>query len=104
MFIRKAEYYNLLDCKKMNDELEKEIKRLTLALNTNVKNCKVGPWCENCGHWITDKSVIIATAIRDYTSEDCYYGLPIPEKIGGEVGYCSKNVNTLCPDFIPNKK
>lgn len=99
MFISKSEYYNLLDCKKINKELEKEIKRLEYMLNTREKTCKVGAWCKNCGHWVEDKSITVSSRINGYTIEDAYYGLPIPEEIGGRVGYCNKYINTLCPDF-----
>ena len=61
MFISNNEYYNLLDCKEMNSELEKEIKRLELMLNTRERTCKVGAWCKNCGHWVTDKSKITSS-------------------------------------------
>ena len=101
MFISKDEYYRLLDCKDINIELEKEIKRLEYMLNTREKTCKVGAWCKNCGHWTTDESKITSSFIKEFTLEDAYYGLPIPEKIGGEVGYCNKYVDTLCPDFFP---
>lgn len=32
MFVSKDEYYRLLDCKEINSELEKEIKRLEIHL------------------------------------------------------------------------
>lgn len=99
MIISRDEYYNLLDYKEMNEELEKEIQRLQCMLNTRERTCKVGAWCQNCGHWVEDKSVITSSAIEDYTIEDAYFGMPIPEEIGGRVGYCNKYVNTLCPDF-----
>ncbi len=104
MFISKDEYYRLLDCKEINAELEKEIKRLELALNTRERTCKVGAWCKNCGHWVTDKSKITSNFIENYTTEDAYYGVSIPETIGGVVGYCNKSVDNLCPDFIPSKR
>lgn len=103
MFISKDEYYNLLDCKEINVELEKEIKRLEHMLNTRERTCKVGAWCKNCGHWVKDKSKIISNFGNDLTSEDAYWGATLPEAIGGEVGYCNKSVNNLCPDFIPKK-
>ena len=103
MFISKNEYYRLLDCKKINSELEKEIKRLEYMLNTRERTCKVGAWCKNCGHWVTDKSKITSNYINEFTIEDAYYGLPIPEEIGGVVGYCNKSVDNLCTDFIPSK-
>lgn len=103
MFISKDEYYSLLDCKEINVELEKEIKRLEFMLNTKDKTCRVGAWCKNCGHWVKDKSKITSSFANELTLEDALCGFPIPEKIGGEVGYCNKSVNNLCPDFIPNK-
>jgi len=99
MFISKDEYYDLLDCKEINTKLEEEIKRLEYMLNTRDKSCKVGPWCKNCGHWVEDESVITSSIINEYTLEDAYYGVPIPKKIGGKVGYCNKYIHTLCPDF-----
>lgn len=103
MFISRNKYIELSDCKKINIELEKEIKRLELALNTKERNCKVGPWCEKCAHWVTDKSVIISERARYLTFDDMYMGYPIPEEIGGEVGYCNLHIDTLCPDFLSKK-
>ena len=103
MFISREKYYRLLDYKDINTELEKEIKRLEIDLNTKERTCKVGSWCKNCAHWVTDKSEITSHMINFYTIEDCYFGFPIPKEIGGEVGYCNKNVNNLCPDFKPTK-
>lgn len=100
MFISKSKYIELVDCKEINIELEKEIKRLELALNTKERNCKVGPWCKNCSHWVKDKSVIISKSFDYYTIDDMYMGLTMPEKIGGEVGYCNLHIDTLCPDFL----
>jgi hypothetical protein len=103
VFISKDKYYRLLDCKEINAELEKEIKRLEHMLNTKERTCKIGPWCEKCGHWVKDDSKIISNFSNEYTSEDAYWGATLPEKIGGEVGYCNKRVHNLCPDFILNK-
>lgn len=103
MFISKDEYYSLLDCRDMNKKLEEEIKRLEYMLNTREQTCKVGAWCKNCGHWVEDKSVITSNSINEYSLEDAYYGFPVPEEIGGRVGYCNKYVNTLCPDFTMKK-
>ena len=99
MFISREKYYELLDCKNINEELEKEIKRLELALNTRERTCKVGPWCENCDHWIIDKSEIISSSAEDMTLDELYYGFSMPTTIGGEIGYCNKYLHTLCPDF-----
>jgi hypothetical protein len=98
MFITKSEYYDLLDRKWINEELEKEIKRLEYQLNARERTCKIGPWCENCKHWVEDRSVITSSRIAEYSLEDAYYGITIPETIGGRVGYCNKYVHTLCPD------
>lgn len=100
MFISRDEYIKLKDCKNMNVELEKEIQRLEYLLNTREKTCKIGPWCQNCSHWVNDKSIIISEKMHYYTMDDMYYGLPIPEEIGGEIGYCNKYIHTLCPDFL----
>ena len=99
MFIRKDEYYDLCDKAKINEELEKQIKRLEYLLNIRERTCKVGAWCEKCGHWVKDYSEIVSSRIAEYTLEDAYYGLPTPKCIGGRVGYCNKYINTLCPDF-----
>ena len=99
MFISKYKYYELCDKAEINKELEKQIKKLELLLNTRERTCKVGPWCEKCGHWVKDYSKVTSSWINDYGLEDAYYGVPIPETIGGKVGYCNKYINTLCPDF-----
>ena len=99
MFIRKSEYYDLCDKAEINKDLEKQIKKLELLLNTRERTCKVGPWCEKCGHWVVESSRITSSQIMEYSLEDAYYGVPIPEYVGGRVGYCNKYINTLCPDF-----
>lgn len=99
MFISKDKYYELCDKAELNDELEKQIKKLEHLLNTRERTCKVGPWCEKCGHWVTESSRIVSHRISDYTLEDAYFGISLPETIGGRVGYCNKYINTLCPDF-----
>lgn len=104
MFIRKEEYYRLLDCEEINKKLEDEIKRLEYQLNTRERTCKIGPWCKDCSHWVVDSSVITSSRLAEYSLEDMYYGLPIPETIGGKVGYCNKYVHTLCPDRDPISK
>lgn len=99
MFISKNEYYDLWDKAKINEKLEKQIKKMEYLLNTRERTCKIGPWCEECGHWVVDSSRVTSGIINDYTLEDAYYGIPVPEYIGGKVGYCNKYINTLCPDF-----
>ena len=99
MFIKKSTYHELLDCKSLNIELEKEIKKLEYMLNIKDTTCKVGPWCENCEHWVIDKSEIISSSAEDMTLDELYYGLSMPTVIGGEIGYCNKYLHTLCPDF-----
>lgn len=99
MFISKYKYYELCDKAELNYKLEEEIKKLEYLLNTRERTCKVGPWCEKCGHWVEDHSRIISNQIDEYSFEDAYYGVPLPEYIGGRVGYCNKYINTLCPDF-----
>lgn len=99
MFISKYKYYELCDKAELNSELEKQIKHLEHLLNTREKTCKIGPWCEKCGHWVQEYSETVSSWINDYSLEDAYYGLPVPKNIGGRVGYCNKYINTLCPDF-----
>lgn len=99
MFISKSKYYELCDKAEINEELEKQIKKLEYLLNTRERTCKVGAWCEKCGHWVVDSSRVVSRAIDDYGMEDAYYGIPVPEYVGGRVGYCNKYINTLCSDF-----
>ena len=99
MFIRKDEYYDLCDKAKINEELEKQIKKLEYLLNTRERTCKIGAWCEKCSHWVTERAVIVSSAIAEYSLEDAYYGISMPKYVGGRVGYCNKYINTLCPDF-----
>lgn len=99
MFISKDKYYELCDKAELNEELEKQIKKLEHLLNTRERTCKIGPWCEKCNHWVTEYSKITSSRISEYTLEDAYFGVTIPETIGGRVGYCNKYINTLCPDF-----
>ena len=101
MFISKEKYYHLLDCEELNKELENEIKRLEHILNTRERNCKIGPWCKGCSHWVNDISVITSSRLAAYSLEDMYWGLPLPKTFGGHVGYCNKYVHTLCPDREP---
>ena len=99
MFIRKDEYYDLCDKARINTELEKQIKHLEYLLNTRERTCKIGAWCEKCGHWVQERSEVVSSWINEYGLEDAYYGLPVSQTIGGRVGYCNKFINTLCPDF-----
>ena len=99
MFISKSKYYELCDKAEINEELEEHIKKLEYLLNTRERTCKIGPWCEKCGHWVTEKVTITSSQISDYSLEDAYFGITIPKYSGGRVGYCNKYINTLCPDF-----
>ena len=97
MFIKRSEYIELLNCKDMNIELEKEIKRLEFMLNTKDKTCKIGPWCCDCEHWVEDSSLIVSN--EDILYDDVFYGFSLPKKIGGKIGYCNKNIHIMCEDF-----
>ena len=100
MFISRDEYIRLKDKEKLNDELEKEIKKLEYLLNTRERTCKIGPWCIKCSHWTKDYSEVISQASDYYTMEDAYYGIPLPVTIGEKVGYCNKYIHDLCPDIL----
>ena len=99
MFIRKDKYYELCEKEKLNEELEKQIKKLEYLLNTRERTCKIGAWCERCAHWVQERSEVVSEWINDYGIEDAYFGVPVPKTIGGRVGYCNKYIHTLCPDF-----
>ena len=99
MFIRRDEYLRLKDCEDLNIELKKEVKRLEQVINTQVRNCKVGIWCEGCEHWTKDRSVTTSNNIIGYSVMDMYFGATMPLEIGGQVGYCRKHIHDLCPEF-----
>lgn len=94
MFVNRNEYEKLRDRAKLVDELEKECQRLADMISAEVKDCKVGVWCNDCKFLGKDKSVI-----KDSIP---IWGLPYSSFIkecAGEVQYCKKHLYEICPEF-----
>ena len=95
MFISKNKYEELLETKKLKDELEKEVKRLADLISSQTKDCKVGVWCEDCIHMKRDRAVV---AIHDYFLHSDFV---VAE--GGNVMYCKKHLHEICPEHEQKK-
>lgn len=94
MWIKQEEYDNLLECKKMKTELEKEVQRLAELISAEVKDCRVGPWCKDCLHRGFDYSQIKMINA---------FGDPFIKETDGEVQYCMKHLHEICPEFETKK-
>ncbi len=56
MWISRREYDRLQDCEMMKSELEEEVKRLAGLISSEVKDCKISPWCRECQHFGYDRA------------------------------------------------
>ncbi len=94
MWIKKKEYERLKDCERMNDELEKETKRLAELISSQTEDCKVGVWCKECNHVGYDGSKL--------TDFDLFIGYPYVRRRAGKVMFCKKHLHEICPEFEQN--
>lgn len=91
MWIKGEELERLRDCESMKNELEKEVQRLAELISSETKDCKVGPWCDDCKHIRTDRS-----RIGPYVS---FSGMKYFKEVAGVVKYCAKHLHELCPEY-----
>ena len=90
MWINKKKYNELFNYEKINEELEKEVKRLASLVSEQVKDCNIGPWCKDCKYMGEDKSTI---EIEDpFSWYWCDY-------TAGKVTYCKKHLCEICQEF-----
>lgn len=71
-------------------KLEEECERLSRMISTEVKDCKVGPWCDHCAHKGIDVS-----QIKKWDD----FGHPYVAVEAGRVIYCRKHLHEVCPEF-----
>ena len=101
MFISTEKYEELQaelkKSKEMIEELNKENQRLAEQISVNNTGCKIGPWCDDCGHLRTD-SASVSVWKEGFLS---YYRVITEE---GKVRYCAKHLHDLCPEHTKNSK
>ena len=68
----------------------KEIIRLTSEISAQIKDCKIGPWCNGCKHK--------AYASTGKIKTDPNLGYPYCIIDGNDIQYCKKHLNSLCPE------
>ena len=90
MFIGFGEYKRLLDSDQIRQNLEQEVKRLAELISAEVKDCKVGPWCNGCKH--------IGKENADLPASAPFGPMYIKEK-AGRVIFCKKHLHEICPEF-----
>lgn len=83
-----------------NIELNHEVQRLAALISASNKECSVGPWCKDCDHIRSDKSITRGLE-TEFAPGKYYYTNPIVE---GEVMYCSKHLHELCPEHSKNSQ
>lgn len=108
MFITKKEYERLtsqlgmLKSKCMTLEEDKricseEIKNLTEEINGKVKDCQIGPWCEDCAHRKTAVTENFVAFINTF-------GAPVPiKRMPNYIVYCGKHIHETCPEWTQTK-
>lgn len=99
MFIKRKEYERLRkadeenaelrEVERLNKELEAEVERLAELISSEVKDCKVGPWCNDCQHVGYDSAKVYDSGIFGRYVEAC----------AGSVQYCKKHLHEICPEF-----
>lgn len=94
MWVKRIEYNRLQDCERMNTELKKEVVRLSDMLSSQVEDCKIGPWCQDCKHIGTDMAVVKKPVV-DFSLADSMYAT----WTDGVVWYCKKHIHEFCPEF-----
>lgn len=68
----------------------KEIVRLTSEISAQIKDCKVGPWCDGCKH----KAYANTGKVRNHPQ----LGYPYCIVDGKNIQYCKKHLHDLCPE------
>lgn len=89
MFIKREEYERLQKADEQNKELEAEVKRLAELISSEVKDCKVGPWCKDCQHVGYDSAKVYGSGL---------FGNYV-KALAGSVQYCKKHLHEICPEF-----
>lgn len=81
-------------CEDTNDNLNKEIERLTDEINAENTDCNVGSWCNECKY-----SSIAYMANRNNVEHLAKnYWMPIHNDYT-TIRYCSKHLREICPEF-----
>lgn len=98
MWIKRSEYNELKkmkDVMEINEELNKEVKRLAELISSRTTDCKIGPWCKDCDHVGRDKAEVEAWS--DWRG-------PYIKAVEGKVTYCKKHLDTACPEYERSKR
>lgn len=82
-----------IEIKKLKKDKEianKTIEKLTSEISSQTKDCKIGPWCDECKHMATasiGESKSFITPFSQYFT--------ITEET---IRYCKKHINEFCPE------